>query len=137
MKSNKHTNLNESLEEKWGGFLDDKAFGEIKDPHRRAVTGVILENCERLFNSSPSSGSLLAESDLYEAAAANNAGSYPNAPMAAPVTALMPIIRRAQPLMIAYDIVGVQPMMQASQSIFSLRSRKTSQSGDEILFGEE
>ena len=36
--------LSESLQKKWEGVLDHPDLAPIKDPYRKAVTAVILEN---------------------------------------------------------------------------------------------
>ena len=36
----------EALQEKWAPLLDYQGLEEIKDPHRRMVTAVLLENQE-------------------------------------------------------------------------------------------
>ena len=40
------------------------------------------------------------------------------------------------PNLIAYDIAGVQPMTSPTGLIFAMRSRYTSQTGNEALFDE-
>ena len=37
----------EQLQEKWAPVLDYDGMDPIKDPHRRAVTAILLENQER------------------------------------------------------------------------------------------
>lgn len=122
--------LNKEMESKWGEFLDDSSFGKFSNTYDRAVAGVVLENCQQVFGREGGGDLLL------EAAPANNAGSYPSSPVAGTTMPLMPIIRRAMPMMMAPHMVGVQPMTRATGSVFYLQSRKTSQSGTEILFGE-
>ncbi|NBW26860.1 MAG: ATP-binding protein, partial [Methylophilaceae bacterium] len=39
--------LTENLEKKWSPVLDHDGLNAIKDPYRRAVTAVILENQEK------------------------------------------------------------------------------------------
>ena len=39
--------LTEQLEQKWSPVLDHNGLSSIKDPYRRAVTAVVLENQER------------------------------------------------------------------------------------------
>ena len=39
--------LSEQLEKKWSPVLDHDGLASIKDPYRRAVTAVILENQEK------------------------------------------------------------------------------------------
>jgi hypothetical protein len=68
-------------------------------------------------------------------------GGYGNASTASgPVAGFDPImialVRRAMPLLIAYDICGVQPMTGPAGQIFAMRSRYTSQSGAEAFYGE-
>ena len=36
--------LSESLQQKWNGVLDHPDLEPIKDPYRKAVTAVVLEN---------------------------------------------------------------------------------------------
>ena len=38
---------NEALQEKWAPLLDYEGLDSIKDPHRRMVTAVLLENQEQ------------------------------------------------------------------------------------------
>ena len=39
----------EHLQEKWAPLLNAEGVDEIKDPHRRAVTAVLLENQEKFL----------------------------------------------------------------------------------------
>ena len=39
----------EQLQEKWSPLLNHDGLDEIKDPHRKAVTAVLLENQERFL----------------------------------------------------------------------------------------
>ena len=39
----------EQLQEKWAPLLDYEGLEEIKDPHRRSVTAVLLENQEKFL----------------------------------------------------------------------------------------
>ena len=39
--------LTEQLEQKWSPVLDHNGLTQIKDPYRRAVTAVVLENQEK------------------------------------------------------------------------------------------
>ena len=53
----------ESLQEKWKPLLNYEGLDEIKDPHRKAVTAVLLENQEKFLReeSSFSSNGMLME----------------------------------------------------------------------------
>ncbi len=39
--------LSEQLEQKWSPVLDHDGLNPIKDPYRRAVTAMVLENQEK------------------------------------------------------------------------------------------
>ena len=113
----------EHLQEKWAPLLDADGQDPIKDNHRRMVTAVLLENQEK---------TLKEESEfLGEAAPTNNTGGVSNFD---PV--LISLIRRAMPNLVAYDLAGVQPMNGPTGLIFAMRSRYTSQSGEEAFYNE-
>ena len=112
----------EQLNEKWKPVLEHTDLPEIKDPYRRAVTTVILENQEKA----------LREQGLVEAAPVNATG----ASIANWDPVLISLVRRAMPSLIAYDIAGVQPMTGPTGLIFAMKSRYTTQGGTEALFGE-
>ncbi len=125
--------LSENLEHKWSPVLDHEGAGKIKDPYRRAVTAMILENQER---------AMAEESRVLNEAAPTNYGgglgnaSGGNSAIAAYDPILISLVRRALPNLIAYDIAGVQPMTGPTGLIFAMRSRYTNQSGAETFFNE-
>jgi hypothetical protein len=116
--------LTEQLEGKWSPVLDHEGLGAIKDPYRRAVTALVLENQEKA----------MAEENrqLNEAAPANATGS--GISNYDPI--LISLVRRALPNLMAYDIAGVQPMTGPTGLIFAMRARYASQGGAESLFNE-
>jgi len=117
--------LTEALESKWSPILDHDGLSKIKDPYRRAVTAVILENQEK---------AMAEESrQLNETAPTNN---YGGGNIAAYDPILISLVRRALPNLIAYDICGVQPMTGPTGLIFAMRSRYKTQTGTEALFNE-
>lgn len=126
--------LKNALEKKWSPLLDHKQMPKIKDNWRRAVTAIILENQEREALTATGVG---AESFLTEAAPTNQSGTFPGATNLKgfdPI--LIALVRRSMPNLIAYDICGVQPMQGPTGLIFAMRSRYTSQGGDEAFYGE-
>ena len=104
----------EHLQEKWQPVLQHPDLPEIKDPYRRAVTTVILENQEKA----------MAEDRgfLAEAAPTTNTGGVSNWD---PI--LISLVRRAMPSLIAYDICGVQPMTGPTGLIFAMKATYKSQ----------
>jgi hypothetical protein len=127
--------LTEQLEQKWSPVLDHNGLNEIKDPYRRAVTAVILENQEKA----------MAEESrtLNEAAPTNSGGGLGSGTSVGsydPI--LISLVRRALPNLIAYDVCGVQPMTGPTGLIFAMRSRYTAMGGqnagttNEALFFE-
>ena len=116
--------LSETHEKKWQPVLEHPDLPKIKDSYRRAVTSVILENQERAAKED--------NAFLSEAAPTNATGSAVS--NWDPI--LISLVRRAMPNLIAYDIAGVQPMTGPTGLIFAMRSRYTSQTGQEAMFDE-
>ena len=114
----------EHLQEEWQPVLNHPDLPEIKDPYRRAVTTVILENQEKAMRED--------SEFLREATPANATGSS----IANWDPILISLVRRAMPSLIAYDVCGVQPMTGPTGLIFAMKARYTSQSGTEALFNE-
>ena len=112
-----------SLQEKWQPVLEHNDLPEIKDPYRKAVTAVILENQEK---------ALKEDAAFLGEAHANQTGTA----IANWDPILISLVRRAMPNLIAYDICGVQPMTGPTGLIFAMKSRFTSNSGTEALFNE-
>ena len=127
----------EQLQEKWAPLLNHEGCEEIKDPHRRAVTAVLLENQEKFLRESTAFGE---SGMLNEAVPTNHAnaagaqggfGSDANAagPQAGFDPVLISLIRRSMPNLVAYDLAGVQPMSGPTGLIFAMRSKYNAMSG--------
>ena len=112
------------LQEKWAPVLDSSDAGKIVDAHKRSVTAVILENQEKAFAQEAA--------QLTEAAAANKTGG--GVDNWDPV--LISLVRRSTPALLAFDLVGVQPMTGPTGLIFAMKSRYGTQGGTEALFDE-
>lgn len=93
--------MTQLLTEKWDDVLTDSKFSPIKDDVRATVTAQLLENQEKN----------LAEST-------NETG---NADQWNPV--LISMVRRIAPRLIAYDLVGVQPLTMPTGLIFAMKAR--------------
>ena len=118
--------ISEALQKKWQPILEHADLPQIKDPYRRAVTTMLLENQEQyLRESAPTNFSGAA-------AGGNEAGG--NVARWDPI--LISLVRRAMPNLIAYDICGVQPMSGPTGLIFAMRSRYINQTGPEALYQE-
>jgi len=111
------------LQEKWAPVLDSEDANKIQDRHRRYVTAVVLENQEKAF---------LEEREAITETAANKTGS--GVDNWDPV--LISLVRRATPNLLAFDLVGVQPMTGPTGLIFALKSHYSTQGGTEALFDE-
>jgi len=116
--------LSEQYEKKWQPVLEHPDLPKVSDSYRRAVTATILENQERAMKEDAGF--------INEAAPTNATGSS----VANWDPILISLVRRAMPNLIAYDIAGVQPMTGPTGLIFAMRSRYTSQIGNEALFDE-
>ena len=132
--------LSETINKKWAPVLDHPDLPEIKDPYRRAVTAICLENVEAQYAQDQTGSGL-----LMEAAATTQIGLtstnpslggvagnpvHVSADFADPV--LISMVRRAMPQLVAYDVCGVQPMSGPTGLIFALKSRVNSMTGAEM-----
>ena len=134
----------EQLQEKWAPLLDHEGSEKIQDAHKRSVTAVLLENQERFLREQSAfetGTSMLTEQPTNSTGSnVNAAGFSSGAAAAGPVAGFDPVlislIRRAMPNLVAYDVAGVQPMSGPTGLIFAMRSRYSSQSGDETFYDE-
>lgn len=122
--------LNEQLQEKWAPVLEHSDLPEIKDPFKRAVTAVVLENQEKALREER--GALFETGNVSGITAA---GTDPTG-LAKYDPILIGLVRRALPNLMAYDVAGVQPMTGPTGLIFAMRSRYTNREGGEALFNE-
>ena len=124
--------LSEQLQKKWGPILEHPDLGDIKDPYKKAVTTVLLENQEKMQmqdNEIMSSQNFLSEGLA--------SGAFPDKQGVAkfdPI--LISLVRRSMPNLIAYDICGVQPMTGPTGLIFAMRARIDTMNGTEALYNE-
>ena len=110
--------LNEELNAKWRPILEHPELNAISDPHKRAVTAIVLENTEVALRE----GSAWSTNSLLNETPANNIGNgATNVDTYDPV--LISLVRRSMPNLMAYDICGVQPMTGPSGLIFAMKSR--------------
>ena len=127
----------EQLQEKWAPLLNAEGCDKISDPHRRAVTAVLLENQEKFIQEQNAfnEGGMLTEQPTN---AVGNGGytSSGGQTVAGFDPVLISLIRRSMPNLVAYDLAGVQPMSGPTGLIFAMRSKYTSQAGTEALFDE-
>jgi hypothetical protein len=125
--------LSEEVKNKWKGVVEHPDLPAIKENWRKKVTTVLLENTLRELRNAPRIDSGL----LTEDAPANQSGAFPNnANLKGFDPILISLVRRAMPNLIAYDVLGVQPMTGPTGLIFALKSRYDSQSGNEALYYE-
>lgn len=132
----------EDLLKKWEPILEHPEFAEIKDPYKKKVTAILLENQDRDMEEAKNGGygslneaqSTVGNDGFQGGAATPRAGFDP---------VLISMIRRSMPNLIAFDLMGVQPMSGPSGLIFAMRSKYTSQGADgadpsigEALFNE-
>jgi hypothetical protein len=118
----------DALQKKWAPILDADGPSPIKDAYRRLCTAVMLENTEHAIREegSPKVPGLqfLSEAGV---PAVNNLGGSSSDPTGGAYDLFDPIlismVRRAAPVLVAYDLVGVQPMTGPTGLVFALRSR--------------
>jgi len=129
--------LSEQLQKKWEGVLDHAELAPIKDPYRKAVTAVILENQAQEMSKA---ASVLNETgptnSMVNTVASGGFGGSASSPVAGFDPILISLVRRSLPNLIAYDIAGVQPMTGPTGLIFAMRSRYATQGGTEAFYDE-
>ena len=106
---------NEELMKKWAPILEHSALPAISDNHKVAVTATLLENTEASIREGSSMGSTGVLSEAVPGNSSADVAGYD------PV--LISLVRRAMPNLVAYDIVGVQPMTGPTGLIFAMRSQ--------------
>ena len=121
--------LSEELQKKWGQVIDHASLPGIKDPYKRAVTAMVLENQQRAMMEDRGQAQQLNE--IADPGPTNVAGGVQNFD---PI--LISLVRRSLPNLIAYDVAGVQPMTGPTGLIFAMRARYTDRLGTEAFFNE-
>ena len=116
--------LEEQVMNKWSPILDHPELEAIKDPYKKAVTAMVLENQQKAMDAD--------RQTLMETAPTNVAGGISNFD---PI--LISLVRRSLPNLIAYDVAGVQPMTGPTGLIFALRSRFNGQGTNPEAFYNE
>ena len=106
--------LNEQLVNKWQPVLEHSDLPEIKDSYRKLVTAHMLEQQENALREEANivgNQTLLGEA-VPATSTANMTGFDP---------VLISLVRRTAPQLIAFDIMGTQPMSGPSGLVFALR----------------
>jgi hypothetical protein len=111
--------LTEELQGKWQAVLEHPELESIKDPYKKAVTALVLENQAQAM---AKDRQVLNETNITDTGPTNVAGGVQNFD---PI--LISLVRRALPNLIAYDVAGVQPMTGPTGLIFAMRARYTGQ----------
>ena len=129
--------LSENLQKKWEGVLDHPDLPAIKDPYRKAVTAVILENqATEMQKAAGMLNEVGPTNSMTNTVASGGFGGGASSPVAGFDPILISLVRRSLPNLIAYDICGVQPMTGPTGLIFAMRSRYATQGGDEAFYNE-
>lgn len=118
--------MTEELQKKWEPILEHPELESIKDPYKRAVTALVLENQSQAMRQDAS-----ALNEATASAPTNVAGGVSNFD---PI--LISLVRRALPNLIAYDVAGVQPMTGPTGLIFAMRAKYAAQNGTEAFYNE-
>lgn len=107
------------LVEKWEPILENEKVESIEDTYRKKVTAQLLENQEKF---------------LTEAGEPNNSITAGGVQNYDPI--LISLVRRMAPRLIAFDIMGLQPMRGPTGLIFAMKSHYSTPAGAEALHNE-
>lgn len=113
--------MSELLKEEISKLIEDEKFPKIGSDYKKFVTEAVLENQIKF----------LKGMNETTAAPTNQTAGVSNFD---PV--LIKMVRRAIPQLMAFDLMGVQPMSGPTGSIFAMRARYTNQTGTEALYDE-
>ena len=120
--------MTEELQQKWAPILEHAELAAIKDPYKKAVTALVLENQHQAMRQDRQ-----ALNEIADNGPTNVAGGVSNFD---PI--LISLVRRSLPNLIAYDVAGVQPMTGPTGLIFAMRARYNAQgSGNAEAFYNE
>ena len=129
-------NLTEQVTDKWAPLLDHSDLPAIGDSHKRSVVAQLLENTETSLREQAG----FAPQSLLEAAPTNAMGASSSTAGSGAIDTFDPVlislVRRSMPNLVAYDLLGVQPMTGPTGLIFAMRSRYENQTGSESFYGE-
>jgi len=118
--------LTEELQKKWQPVLEHPELEAIKDPYKKAVTALVLENQQQAM--------------MEDRRALNETIDGPTNATGSAIAnfdpVLISLVRRALPNLIAYDVAGVQPMTGPTGLIFAMRAKYTNQGGTEAFYNE-
>lgn len=110
--------LTENLQEKWGEVLAHPDLSPIKDPYKRAVTTLVLENQMKAMTEDRRALNEVTDTGPTNVTGAGIQNFDP---------ILISLVRRSLPNLIAYDVAGVQPMTGPTGLIFAMRARYNAQ----------
>ena len=119
--------LSEELQSKWAPVLEHPELESIKDPYKKAVTAVILENQQQAMKQDRQQLNEIADTGPTNVTGSGVQNFDP---------ILISLVRRSLPNLIAYDVAGVQPMTGPTGLIFAMRARYANQSGSEAFYNE-
>ena len=111
----------EQLKEQVQKLIENEKFPEIKNDYKKYVTEQALTTQINYMQG------------INEASADPSSGTSGVANWD-PI--LIKMVRRSMPMLMAFDLAGVQPMSGPTGSIFAMRARYDNQSGDEALYNE-
>lgn len=125
----------QQLLEKWAPVLDHPSLPKITDQHRRETTAVILENQEQTNIQDRSQSAFLGEAAPVNVGGPGlSQGAAGTGAVAGYDPVLISLVRRAMPQLMAYDVLGVQPLTQPTGLIFAMKSRYDTPAGSEALY---
>jgi len=130
--------INEELIAKWKPVLEHGDLPKINDVHKRNVTAVLLENTEKALKEQAAfNPQSLLETGI-NAVGTGGYGASGGTGVAGYDPILISLIRRSMPNLIAYDVVGVQPMTGPTGLIFAMRSQyaNSTAKGNETFYDE-
>ena len=120
--------MTEELQKKWEPILEHPELESIKDPYKRSVTALVLENQAQAMAQD--------RRMLNETASDPGPTNVTGSGISNFDPILNSLVRRSLPNLIAYYVAGVQPMTGPTGLIFAMRARYSNQQGSEAFYNE-
>ena len=112
--------MTEELQKKWAPVLEHPELEAIKDPYKRAVTALVLENQQQAMRQ---------DARMLNEVTDNGPTNVTGSGISNFDPILISLVHRSLPNLIAYDVAGVQPMTGPTGLIFAMRARYNAQTG--------
>lgn len=130
--------LLEELNTKWAPMIEHADLPKIGKKSVRDAVSIMMENTEIACKQAGTQGQyrLLDEAAIPANAMGGSSSTHGTGNIDTFDPIMISLVRRAAPNLMAFDVAGVQPMTGPTGLIFAMRSRYSTQTGNETFYNE-